>query len=110
MIEGTAASNSMAVPKGRRKATDEPVGTMPVEVARIAQAARLLSYDYSEKWTDARLAATLAHVDIAFLSAPGRDDAACAALLARMAGNEDDLYVMMEPPENSEVVTMCIPS
>ena len=54
------------------------------EVARIAQAARLLSYDYSEKWTDARLAATLAHVDIAFLSAPGHDDAACAALLARI--------------------------
>ena len=28
------------------------------------------------------------------------------SLLARMAGNEDDLYVMMEPPENSEVVTL----
>lgn len=55
------------------------------EVARVAGAARILSYDYSEKWTDARLAATLGHVDIAFLSAPGRDDAACAALLARVA-------------------------
>jgi len=54
------------------------------EIARIAQAARLVSYDYSEKWTEARLAATLGHVDIAFLSAPGRDDAACAALLARL--------------------------
>ncbi|MBM3630309.1 MAG: fructoselysine kinase [Alphaproteobacteria bacterium] len=54
-------------------------------IARVAGAARLLSYDYSEKWTDARLAATLGHVDIAFLSAPGRDDADCAALLARIA-------------------------
>lgn len=53
------------------------------ELARIAAAARLLSYDYSEKWTEARLALTLPSVDIAFLSAPGRDDAACAALLAR---------------------------
>ncbi|MFZ9635620.1 MAG: PfkB family carbohydrate kinase, partial [Alphaproteobacteria bacterium] len=34
------------------------------EIARIAQAARLVSYDYSEKWTEARLAATLGHVDI----------------------------------------------
>lgn len=53
------------------------------ELARIAAAARLLSYDYSEKWTEARLALTLPSVDIAFLSAPGRDDATCAALLAR---------------------------
>lgn len=53
------------------------------ELARIAAAARLLSYDYSEKWTDVRLAATLPHVGIAFLSAPRRDDAECAALLAR---------------------------
>jgi fructoselysine 6-kinase len=56
------------------------------EIARVAGAARILSYDYSEKWTEARVAATLGHVDIAFLSAPGRDDAACAALLAHVAG------------------------
>jgi fructoselysine 6-kinase len=53
------------------------------EIARIAHAARLLSYDYSEKWTEARLDCTLGRVDIAFFSAPGRDDAACHALLER---------------------------
>lgn len=53
------------------------------ELARIADAARLLSYDYSEKWTDERLAATLPHVDVAFLSAPRRSDGECEALLTR---------------------------
>jgi fructoselysine 6-kinase len=53
------------------------------ELARIAAAARLLSYDYSEKWTEERLLRTLPAVDIAFLSAPGRGDDECAALLAR---------------------------
>lgn len=58
---------------------------LDADLPRIAGAARGLSYDYSEKWTEARLAATLPQVDIAFLSAPGRDDAACHALLARVA-------------------------
>jgi fructoselysine 6-kinase len=53
------------------------------ELGRIAASARLLSYDYSEKWTDERLALTLPHVDIAFLSAPGRDEAQCQALARR---------------------------
>lgn len=53
------------------------------ELARIADAAPLLSYDFSEKWTAPRLDLALPLVDIAFFSAPGRDDAACADLLAR---------------------------
>lgn len=53
------------------------------ELGRIADVARALSYDYSEKWTEARLAATLPHVDIAFLSTPRRGDGECEALLAR---------------------------
>ena len=52
------------------------------ELARIAAAAPLLAYDYSEKWTPERLAATLPIVDFAFLSAPRRSDAECEALLA----------------------------
>ena len=58
-------------------------GDLDDELVRIAAASRWLSYDYSEKWTEARLALTLPSVDVAFLSAPGRDDAACLALLAR---------------------------
>jgi fructoselysine 6-kinase len=53
------------------------------ELGRIAAVARRLSYDYSEKWTEERLAATLPHVHIAFLSAPRRSDVDCEALLAR---------------------------
>ena len=52
-------------------------------LARIAVAARRLSYDYSEKWTDERLDATLAHVDIAFLSAPRLAEGECEALARR---------------------------
>jgi fructoselysine 6-kinase len=53
------------------------------ELARIVGAARLLSYDFSEKWTAERLARVLPLVGLAFFSAPGRDDAACLDLLAR---------------------------
>lgn len=52
------------------------------EIGRLRAASRLLSYDYSEHWRRPGVAATMRHVDIAFLSAPERDDEACAALLA----------------------------
>ncbi len=55
-------------------------------VGQIATQARLLSYDYSEKWTDQRLALTSPFVDIAFLSAPDLDDAECEALARRCLG------------------------
>uniref|UniRef100_A0A9E7ZY51 PfkB family carbohydrate kinase n=1 Tax=Bosea sp. NBC_00436 TaxID=2969620 RepID=A0A9E7ZY51_9HYPH len=49
-------------------------------------AARRLSYDFSERWTDENLAATLPAVDIAFLSHPSASDAECRALLERCIG------------------------
>lgn len=52
----------------------------------VRDAARRLSYDFSERWTDENLAATLPAVDIAFLSYPGASDADCRALLARCVG------------------------
>lgn len=52
----------------------------------IRGAARLLSYDFSERWTDENLAATLPAVDIAFLSHPSASDADCRALLERCIG------------------------
>lgn len=64
------------------------------ELPRIAAAARRLSYDYSEKWTVERLAATLTHVDIAFLSAPRLDDAACEALARRCADGGPTVVVV----------------
>jgi len=52
----------------------------------VRGAARRLSYDFSERWTDANLAATLPSVDIAFLSHPSASDADCRVLLERCIG------------------------
>ncbi len=49
----------------------------------VRGAARRLSYDFSERWTDRNLAATLPSVDIAFLSYPSSSDEDCRSLLAR---------------------------
>lgn len=53
-------------------------------IAWLREHARVLTYDYSEHWQRPGVAATLAFVDIAFLSASGRGEAECEALL-RMA-------------------------
>ncbi|MCA0421604.1 MAG: PfkB family carbohydrate kinase, partial [Proteobacteria bacterium] len=52
----------------------------------VRAAARRLSYDFSERWTDENLAATLPAVDIAFLSYPSASDAECRGLLERCIG------------------------
>ncbi|WP_454657196.1 PfkB family carbohydrate kinase [Bosea beijingensis] len=52
----------------------------------VRSAARRLSYDFSERWTDENLAATLPSVDIAFLSHPSASDEECRALLERCIG------------------------
>lgn len=52
----------------------------------IRGAARRLSYDFSERWTDENLATTLPAVDIAFLSHPSASDTECRALLERCVG------------------------
>ncbi len=52
----------------------------------VRAAARRLSYDFSERWTDENLAKTLPSVDIAFLSHPSASDAECCALMERCVG------------------------
>ncbi len=52
---------------------------------RIRASARLLSYDFSERWSEAVFARVLPHIDIAFLSAPNRDDRAVEAVLRQCA-------------------------
>ena len=52
----------------------------------VRAAARRMSYDFSERWTDENLAATLPAVDIAFLSCPSASDEDCRALLERCVG------------------------
>lgn len=56
---------------------------LAANLARIRQAARLLSFDFSERWTDSNLAATLPALDFAFLSFPSGTDLECRALLER---------------------------
>ena len=67
---------------------------LDASLASIAAAARRVSYDYSEKWTDERLAATLAHVDIAFLSAPLLTEEGCEALARRCAARGPSMVVV----------------
>lgn len=52
----------------------------------VRGAAQRLSYDFSERWTDENLAATLPGVDIAFLSHPSVSEAECRTLLERCIG------------------------
>ncbi|MBL8839311.1 MAG: fructoselysine kinase [Alphaproteobacteria bacterium] len=64
------------------------------DLPRIAAAAPLLSFDFSERWTLDYLARTLPYLDIAFLSYPGQPDAACTALLAACADRDVDVAVI----------------
>ena len=54
---------------------------LDAELPSVRRVARQLSYDFSERWSDAVFARVLPHIDVAFLSAPGRDDAEVAAVL-----------------------------
>jgi fructoselysine 6-kinase len=51
------------------------------EAAWLKRNAKVLSYDYSEHWERPGVAATLVHVDVAFLSATRRGEAECRDLL-----------------------------
>ena len=52
-------------------------------LARLRASSGLLSYDYSNRWDEARLAATLPLVDFAFLSEPDASDEQSRQLLQR---------------------------
>lgn len=62
-------------------------------LAVVRGTARRLSYDFSERWTDENLAATLPAVDIAFLSYPSASDAECRTLLERCIGSGAGMVV-----------------
>lgn len=54
---------------------------LDAELPRLRNVAAQLSYDFSERWSDAVFARVLPHIDIAFVSAPNRADTEVAALL-----------------------------
>lgn len=55
---------------------------LDAELPRLRPVARLLSYDFSDFWSEEVFERVLPWVDIAFVSAPGRDDQAVADVLA----------------------------
>jgi fructoselysine 6-kinase len=59
---------------------------LDTEIERIRRTARMVSYDYSEHWQRPGVAATMRHVDIAFLSSPRGEDADCVELMRWCAG------------------------
>ncbi|WP_342364220.1 PfkB family carbohydrate kinase [Terrarubrum flagellatum] len=67
---------------------DEPT------LAKIKAAAPRLSFDFSERWTDAILARDLPPLDIAFLSSPKMNDAECEALLRASAAKGPEIVVI----------------
>jgi fructoselysine 6-kinase len=74
---------------------------LEAELETIRGAARLLSYDFSERWTDANLAATLPALDIAFLSFPNGSDVECRALLERCIGQGARIAVVTRGAQGS---------
>ncbi|KAB2884227.1 MAG: fructoselysine kinase [Albidovulum sp.] len=60
----------------------------------IRAAGPALSFDYSSEWTDAYIARTAPHLDIAFLSAADPDDDACAALARQVAAHGPALVIV----------------
>ncbi|MFT3761411.1 MAG: PfkB family carbohydrate kinase [Pseudoxanthomonas sp.] len=90
------------------------------ELPRLVDSARRLSFDFSNRWDETLLRATLAHVDLAFLSAADLDDDACLRLLrqcismgagqavatrgSRGAMGTDGVHFHSEPVRPCEVV------
>jgi fructoselysine 6-kinase len=67
-------------------------------LARIADAAPCLSFDYSERWSQDYVARTAPHVDVAFLSYPRQPDVACEDLLASCAAYGIEVAVVTRGP------------
>src|SRR3954451_9839991 len=74
---------------------------LEAEMNRLRANARLLSYDYSEHWERPGVEATMAHVDIAFLSGPGRTLEECRALMQWCAGQGPRVVVLTRGAEGA---------
>lgn len=63
-------------------------------LADMAKASRILSYDFSNNWLDRHLEHAAPLLDIAFISAPARDEAACGDLMKRWSEAGAKIVVM----------------
>jgi fructoselysine 6-kinase len=71
------------------------------KLANMAEASKILAYDFSNKWLDRHLEQSAQFIDIAFISAPERDEAACVELMARWIDAGAKLVVMTRGEEGS---------
>jgi fructoselysine 6-kinase len=71
---------------------------------RLSASTHLLSYDHSERWTQESLARTLPHLAVAFLSAPGRSDAECEALLRACEAQGCETVVVTRGPAGAMAI------
>lgn len=71
------------------------------EIARLKASSRVLSYDYSEHWDRPGVAATMRHVDIAFLSAPRRTSSQCDELIRWCIGQGASMVVLTRGVEGA---------
>lgn len=67
---------------------------LDAKLGDMAKVSRMLSYDFSNHWLDRHLDEAARLLDIAFISAPGRDEAACVELMARWAAAGTKIVVM----------------
>jgi fructoselysine 6-kinase len=74
---------------------------LDAEIARLKAAARQLSYDYSEHWERPGPAATMRHIDIAFLSVPRRNRNDCETVLHDCARRGPSVVVATRGAEGS---------
>lgn len=69
-------------------------GELDGALATLRPAIRRFSFDFSERWTPANLAATLPWLDIAFLSFPGGSDVECSELARECAAAGPGIVVV----------------
>ncbi|CAN7332475.1 PfkB family carbohydrate kinase [Bosea sp. LjRoot237] len=77
---------------------------LDADLETLRRAVRRFSYDFSERWTDANLAATLPRLDIAFLSFPSGSDAECRHL-ARCCADAGPGLVVVTRGERGSLAT-----
>ncbi|WP_313291619.1 PfkB family carbohydrate kinase [Rhizobium rhizoryzae] len=71
------------------------------KLAQMAKASKILAYDFSNKWLDRHLEQSARFVDIAFISAPARDEAACVELMGRWTDAGAKIVVMTRGEDGS---------
>lgn len=71
------------------------------KLSDMAASAKILAYDFSNKWSDHHLEHCAPHIDIAFISAPARDEAACVELMKTWAKAGAKIIVMTRGEDGS---------